>query len=141
MEVAGANRRRPLLLFFGSRESAVAQLFSLGCMRPSNIAIIRKAPIIGALLGILFTTGITVFYLLNPPQHLFDFSGLLMELAMMPATIIVRVFGISAHWFVNDATGGIAVFPLCTVFFTNLVVGFLFGCLIRALTRTARKID
>jgi hypothetical protein len=30
MEVAGANGRRSLLLFFGSRESAVAQLFSLG---------------------------------------------------------------------------------------------------------------
>jgi hypothetical protein len=30
MEVAGANRRRPLLLFFGSRESAVAQLSTLG---------------------------------------------------------------------------------------------------------------
>jgi hypothetical protein len=30
MEVAGANRRRPLLLFFGCRESAVAQLSTLG---------------------------------------------------------------------------------------------------------------
>ena len=113
----------------------------LGCMKTSYIAIIRNAPIIGALLGLLFTTGITVFIILNPPQRLFDFSGLVMELAMEPATLIAHIFGKSPGWFVNDATGGFAVFPLCLVFIINSVLGFVFGYFVKALKRAPRKIE
>jgi hypothetical protein len=49
---------------------------------------------------------------------------------MEPATLIIKPFGLSGAWFVNDKTGGPAIFPLCLIIITDILLAFLLGTLI-----------
>ena len=100
-------------------------------------SIIRKTQVIGTIIGGLSTIGIVAFCAVIPPQHLFDFSSLLLILTVVdPLTLICKVFGLSLK--LDNGSGGFAFFPLCLVFIMNSVLGFLLGSLVGQLIKYKR---
>ncbi len=95
-------------------------------------SIVFKAQFIGGLIGALPTIGLLLYCTIVRPG-LWGFSGLFMQFLMIPVILIIKLFGLTAHWFVDDRTGNFAFFPACILVLTNLIVGFLMGSLIGVL--------
>jgi len=82
-------------------------------------SIVRKAQVIGALVGGLFTIGAAFYCALIPPEHLFDFSDSLLFLITAPIFLLVS----------RDAGGPMVVFE-CFAVIVNSFLCFLAGTFI-----------
>lgn len=100
----------------------------------SSWSCVRRSQIFGAVVGMLLTIGIIVLCTLIRP-NLYSILGFLGDAIMAPSIWIARMFGLSSHWFVNDKTGGPAVFPLCIMIIINAMLGFLLGTLVGVLKK------
>jgi hypothetical protein len=97
-------------------------------------SVLRKAQIVGALAGSLVTIVIIVLCVLFQPKVM-SILGFFGDAVAMPAVLIVSAFGVPAHWFDNDQTGGPAVFPLCLIVALNTLLGGLMGTVIGQLLK------
>jgi len=86
-------------------------------------SIVRKAQVIGALVGALWTIMINFI----PPgghEGYPDFVGMLLILTLMPTCKILRV---QLNWFTNYKTDGTDIEHLCVAVIINLILGMLVG--------------
>jgi hypothetical protein len=95
----------------------------------------RKASVIGASIGALFTIGVYLWAVMIPSKTLFNFSGYVILQTLEPTVLIAKAFGKNMHWFANDSTGGPAIFPAFLVVITNSILGFVFGAIIGKLIK------
>jgi len=91
---------------------------------------VRKAAVIGAAVGFVFTIAVFLWVELSPSKTIFDFSGFIMLQIVEPAVFMAKIFGKDMHWYVNDRTGSLAIFPFGLIIIVNSAIGLIFGAMV-----------
>ena len=99
---------------------------------------IRKAQVTGFILAALITSGIGILCDATRPRFA-SFLGYMGEMVITPATLLVKIAGLSPHWFVNDRTGNLALLPFCLMIITNAILGLVCGTIVGTLFHYTRK--
>lgn len=92
--------------------------------------VIRRCQLAGFLVCAASTAGIMIYCAYIPSgghEGLPDNAGFLQLASEYPTVIILRIFGVSWHWFVNNKTGGPAVFPEFVAVIVNSILGVILG--------------